>query len=354
MHVSIKNVFILCGAGLLVVVLTLIISFSHMSSKKVLDEHVRALMAEKANRIIEATNRKLRRARFVAELEAERLLTGDLAQASMDDIERDLLRQVASFPDFTGIYIGWADGRFLYVKRAEGPDNARYRTLEIERADGNRRSLRTWRDENFDLVTRDSGIDLDYDPRERPWYQNAASAGEPRWTAPYLYNTSRTPGITIAAPAHVPGDGVSLVVGIDLNIHDVSTGLVNLDLVDGSLGFIATPQGKLIASSRDETGLTEDGLPTVQNARLPLLENALATVEQPLTEVERHPALFHAFQFEGRDHHLFLTQFSNETRPWIIGLIIPDAPFLAPLDQSRRLYLAIALVITLGLGIAAH
>ena len=42
-----------------------------------------------------------------------------------------------------------------------------------------------------------------YDPRTRPWYEGAASAGALFWTDVYVFWSDKQPGITAAgAPAH--------------------------------------------------------------------------------------------------------------------------------------------------------
>jgi serine phosphatase RsbU (regulator of sigma subunit) len=79
-------------------------------------------------------------------------------------------------------------------------------------------------------IPRVTWRDLDYDPRTRPWYRGAvglsaapldASAARVYWTEPYVFFTTRLPGVT-AALEFRGSDGVVRVAGFDLHLTDIS------------------------------------------------------------------------------------------------------------------------------------
>ncbi|RPE65067.1 diguanylate cyclase (GGDEF)-like protein [Tibeticola sediminis] len=62
---------------------------------------------------------------------------------------------------------------------------------------------------------------LPYDPRERPWYRLATGQpGVTRWTHPYVFYTTREPGIT-AARAWRARDGSLWALGFDLRVQEI-------------------------------------------------------------------------------------------------------------------------------------
>ena len=84
-----------------------------------------------------------------------------------------------------------------------------------------------------------------YDPRKRPWYQEAARAGGPTVTEPYLDATSGGLTVTVAVPRMAAGK-LAGVVGSDFAIDTIRQMLAESDL--GPLGylFIADASGKIL------------------------------------------------------------------------------------------------------------
>jgi signal transduction histidine kinase/CheY-like chemotaxis protein len=92
----------------------------------------------------------------------------------------------------------------------------------------------------------DDTLPADYDPRTRPWYQDAVDAGMTTLTEPYFDITTNVETITVAVPVYK--DGALLgVVGADFSTETLSDILRESDL--GGLGkaFLATGGGKILA-----------------------------------------------------------------------------------------------------------
>ena len=62
---------------------------------------------------------------------------------------------------------------------------------------------------------------MDYDPRTRPWYQAGAAAQIPTWTEPYVFYTTRDPGITCTLPVR-EASGLRGVVALDFMLDDLT------------------------------------------------------------------------------------------------------------------------------------
>ncbi|MGE6605608.1 methyl-accepting chemotaxis protein [Halomonas sp. NPDC076908] len=86
----------------------------------------------------------------------------------------------------------------------------------------------------------------DYDPRQRPWYQDAVSAQDTIITAPY--EDAQTGGliVTFARPYYQNGE-LAAVIGGDIAINDVVDIVSNIAPTPSSFAFLTTEDGTLIA-----------------------------------------------------------------------------------------------------------
>ena len=134
------------------------------------------------------------------------LLVENVAQSVQDDTPETLARTLerkapASTFDFT--YLGSADGTFTMRPESEMP--------------------------------------ADYDPRTRPWYKDAMSAGGSTLTEPYMDAATGKLIITIATPA-----GSSGVVGGDLSLDTLVQIINSLDFGGLGYAFLVSADGKIL------------------------------------------------------------------------------------------------------------
>jgi len=112
----------------------------------------------------------------------------------------------------------------------------------------------TWHEvkEDGTLLTSERRPD-DYDPRSRPWYTQAENALGTTWSAPYLFRTTRDPGITASLRVTPAGKKVVGVVGVDVMLQDLSAFLASIKQNNPDIGIvISLPDESLMAAS-DET-----------------------------------------------------------------------------------------------------
>ncbi|HPJ30664.1 MAG TPA: SpoIIE family protein phosphatase [Methanothrix sp.] len=84
-----------------------------------------------------------------------------------------------------------------------------------------------------------------FDFRERPWYLEAARAGETIWTKPYSDQTTGDPAITCATPIFAEGS-LTGVVGMDVSLAEIDRDLANIStgypfLLDGQGAMVMSP-----------------------------------------------------------------------------------------------------------------
>ncbi len=159
-----------------------------------------------------------------------------------------------SNPVLMSVYVGYDSGAFhqLIAMRDNAylranylaPDTTVYieRTISLVGTHGFQEEWRYLDGSLLELGERKSS-DIRYDPRKRPWYQAALKSERSVFTAPYIFSSSRLPGLTCAREL-LDGGGVC---GFDLTLAQLSETLAKQDNVSDGIIWIQTADGKLVA-----------------------------------------------------------------------------------------------------------
>jgi two-component system cell cycle sensor histidine kinase/response regulator CckA len=81
----------------------------------------------------------------------------------------------------------------------------------------------------------------------RPWYQKAVAENGIVWTDPYIFYTSQKPGITIAGPFFDPSGNLMGVVGVDIEIDQLSVFIGNLKIGKHGKAFMLNRNSDVVA-----------------------------------------------------------------------------------------------------------
>ncbi|USG62561.1 hypothetical protein NBZ79_06180 [Sneathiella marina] len=162
------------------------------------------------------------------------------------------------------IYIGYPNGDFSQVVSFTGKneksrkvynanENAKFAFVTI-RDDSANEKVRTTQPllENGSPSQVGWARAADYDPRTRPWFGPAAKSPELQRTGPYVFKTSRLPGITFSKSmlGNDPG-----IIGVDLDLQTIRSFLRKLKVTPGSRVAITTANGLILAHS-ETTGVS--------------------------------------------------------------------------------------------------
>ena len=100
--------------------------------------------------------------------------------------------------------------------------------------------------------------DLDYDPRQRPWFQGAVdqeASGEIFWTTPYTFFTLKTVGITGALRYRTEHDARSyFVVAIDVTLQNIYETVTAIQVSPHGRAFLCTSDHYLGVNSPPAAG----------------------------------------------------------------------------------------------------
>ncbi|GGF73182.1 hypothetical protein GCM10011332_29020 [Terasakiella brassicae] len=152
------------------------------------------------------------------------------------------------------IYFGFDDSSFYQVIATRGNDKvivkhkAPEKTAWIVRTiyiNDRQERVQSWTFLDEDKNKLDGHVEPapDYDPRKRPWYDAAVSAGKATLSDVYVFNSLGLPGITASQGLkHNKG-----VVGVDMTLADLSQYVSDQTLSPNSLVFIYDGKNRVVA-----------------------------------------------------------------------------------------------------------
>ena len=184
--------------------------------------------------------------------------------STVPDEER--LRQFAvilgRYPAMAAIYVGYEDGRFLYVGQTDtltvaqrlefdAPDAPSLLVRSLKGEEPNR--IETWWFQMADGSRSPVQTKLtSYDPRTRPWFKEADHAKGPVLTEPYHFAQSNVVGVSAGVP--LPRGGV---IGFDFTLNTLSRLIGDYKFTPNSIVMVASDTGTVFMES--EACRTDDG-----------------------------------------------------------------------------------------------
>jgi signal transduction histidine kinase/serine phosphatase RsbU (regulator of sigma subunit) len=261
----------------------------------------------------------------------------------------------------TTIYYGDQGGNFLYIKNADLP------SLHV------RDQWTGFQREIYQLDQAGNIVELqkidEYDPRERPWYQAAVTAGQPTWSDVYVFAASPVLGITPSIPIYGALGELQGVMGIDLTLEQLSEFLQSLKISESGLAFIIDRQGKIVASSINEAPFinTEYGqqrLKAVESKNFLIKSTAQFLLEQfgsyeQINQVsqlnfEAHSQILDNPSFSGRQIVTVEPLKDGRGLDWLMVIVIPESDFMERINQNTRntiILCLVALLVAIATGI---
>jgi diguanylate cyclase (GGDEF)-like protein len=228
--------------GVQALTLFALLAFGNASTEAITREHAHQILNHLADTTADNTRRFLEPVERSATLSRELLERGVLKASDTVGLERYFLAQLHSNPQLGGIYLGQPNGAFVFVKR----DGEGFSSKFIGFVSGARQVSRVTRDANLNILKRETLPSDTYDPRSRPWYRAANRAGATIWTDPYVFFTSKRPGVTAASPVMRANEMIG-VVGVDIEISGLSNFLNDVPLSEHGRAFIVDRNGTAVA-----------------------------------------------------------------------------------------------------------
>lgn len=252
-----------------------------------------------------------------------------------------------------GSYWGDEEGNFIYSqKEADGSISSEIYT----RHDKIERHLMIQRNTFGTIIKETESRNLDFDPRQRPWYVAAKTAKKTIWTDVYRFYDdppSNQLGITVASPVLDRHGNVKGVFGVDMRLDFLTKFINEVNVTPHGFAFIITTKENLIAYPRigpfqvySDAG---EALINVHKESTPLIDKSIDKYKQT--------GLFEfTLEFQGET---YIVSYQNvpdlADHGWLIGVITPTNDFVSFLKRVHVITLAVSFgALLLGIFIVSR
>lgn len=267
-------------------------------------------------------------------------LSGALKIEDTQALNMRFIPILEELPYVSGLAIANAQGQEYFLMRK---DNAwQSRTISNRSRVAGALVQARWQDwKSADVLLREWQDEFTYDPRQRPWYEGAVAnndIGMPNWSEPYLFFTSRKPGITVSL--RWEGSSGSYVVALDVLLIDLSTFTMALKPGGHGLVTVLSDAGVVIGLPNDERfqeqNLAEAALlAPAAKFQVPVLAAAVQAWQKQGIELEEP----FSFSHNGRIWWVGFQPFSIDNLQVWTGIMLPEYAFSATLEADRNIIL---------------
>ena len=315
--------------------------------------HAKEMMQRLADGAIYNTSHHLQTAENAARVTQGLITSSILDPNNKKSLEKYLLEQLKHHEAFSGFTYGDQAGDFLYVARRRSPKGASYLTKLITVVNGEKQEHVIQRDSHFILQNR-KGISDNYDPRTRPWYQ-AFRQQKLIWTAPYIFYTSKDPGITVSIPVFNTKNELTGAFGVDIELNSLSKFLARRKISQHSAAFIVGRGGALAAHSNINLikKLDKAGQPQLLNITELQNDSVQARLWSIIQEIDDDVLLQGKtidFAVNGEKYLAVVRGFLKTSRgPWIMTVFAPENDFIGIFRKAKQKKLFEALLYSIGI-----
>ena len=267
-----------------------------------------------------------------------------------DERRRQLVALLARHPAVAAVYVGYADGRFLYagrlslfsaaqredlglpegaaiaVRTVEGDGAARRETWSFVLADGTMVAART----------RAS----DFDPRMRPWFEEAVRQQGPALTDLYRFAWSDEPGLSAGIPMAAGG-----VLGFDFTLGTLARLVGEYRITPGSVVMVSAGASDVLIES-EPCEEPASACPPQDRAIREALRDAAAQASRSDWHLDRSKTI------DGRDYRLIVRPVPPVLgRGFAVAAAVPvDELFAASRALVERTTILAAIVVALAIA----
>ncbi len=357
---SLRATLALCLGGLQFVAILSVTLSSFVSSENALLRQSRNSLNEVSVNVISQVKSFLNPARQALDA-TRRLAENDVLDINdTAALESHFFQQLQVAPQLAGIYLADDTGRFVYVMRSEEP--GRYRTKVIPPfpfGSTEHPADYQWRNDRFTLLETSDTLTDTYEARSRPWFRMVTEAKAPIWTQPYIFYTTRQPGITYGVPVLDEAGGIRAILGVDIQIDALSGFLLDIWSERRGAALVLNEDGAVLAHPTlvlIQQGADFDNLelPRVNEIDDPLARKAFGTGSQ--TGMAGVAGPVHTdFELNGQDYVAMLIEVSEPGLRWLIGLYAAEDNFIGEIKKSRvqGIWIAFSIAILTGaIGLA--
>lgn len=245
-----------------------------------------------------------------------------------------------TLPSLESIYWGDEIGNFIMVRKGEN-DQVNVQSIDHRQSYPIKKMI--YYDAKANILKETNLNKFDYDPRSRPWYQEAKEKRNLVWLDIYRYSLTGFLGTTAAIPVYKPNGDLTGVFSLNLRLDYLRHFIEKLKVSSNGIVYIVTHQGNVVA------------FPNLSQYQ----KNSLMDIHQL-----SNPSIIQSFEYYMQTHsNNFIFRYHGKKylavyrelpffkeHGWLIGIVVPESDFIAPLIRTNLIGVLICLII-LAIGI---
>jgi PAS domain S-box-containing protein len=343
--------FILIGLFVtqVIVIAFLLGLISAYNSRAAVNNVTQQLQAEVSARIEQHLQNFLGTAHQLNQLNADMIVRNVLNAGDLEALQQNFLAQVSAFDTPSSVYFGTPQGGIVGAGRERTGEYYVTETADL-RAGTFVKSL-------IDDTGLPSSVVLsvpNFDATTRPWYQRSVETKVASWSDVYVLFTGDDVAIAASRPVYTKAGELLGVVSVDISAARLMGYLQSLKFGKTGLGFVVERNGLLVATSSPETAVVArqgDKLERVAaiESDNPLIRSAAALLPPDVDGDEAIPdESLRRLSIDQADYFVQMTPHHDEHGlDWITVVVIPEADFMARIDQNQRTTLVLSIAAVL-------
>lgn len=332
----------------IILLVGIIIFSSYYSSKKAMLHHASTIMNTISDFALDKSQNYMKIAKDAANL-TQQLEAKDVVSSENQSLMiKYFYEQLQINKQFSSIYYANKNGDFIMLLRLKDG----YLFKHTFKQNNERISKKVTYDTKLENILSTVTQKDTFDPRERTWFKRAVDEKKLIWTNPYVFFTLQTLGITTASPIYNDQNIIDGVVGVDIEIKELSNFITNLKISENSKVFmmdqntnmIAFPKLSTIQYNKDQQSYTLNSIHTIGDPIA--LKSYQKTMEKTSTK-NIDKKIFSSFSIDDTNYlSLFLPMQSNGIN-WIIGMYLPEDDYLGDIKTNQQINIGMTLIIGL-------
>jgi HD-GYP domain-containing protein (c-di-GMP phosphodiesterase class II) len=259
-------------------------------------------------------------------------------------------------PQIAAFHVGYSNGDFFIMLplsndhiRAvfSAPDEAFYVVNHISHNDnGANRQIRIFLAEQLEPVGDSISSTTDFDPRKRPWYQEAESSSIIQVTSPYLFLSLQETGVTISK--YSPR-GKSTVAA-DVTLEILAETLQNNKITPSTFSLIYNANEEVLSHNTSGIGSPFEH---INEKRSPSISDLPESLAETTRQLNTQPRQVVPFMHNGERWFGSVRELAMRSLQIRLLIAAPERELLAAAFAARRISIIVTvLVILLALPIA--
>ncbi|MBM6550573.1 sensor domain-containing diguanylate cyclase [Marinomonas ostreistagni] len=264
----------------------------------------------------------------------------------LDFVAGRLYEQALPYPYMTFISFATADGRYVNSTRDPFGDSHHVATNYT----GEPGSLAAF---HYDPLNYIGARMLDepaydgYDPRKRPFYQDAMAEQGMSWSSITPYFGYQSLGVGLSTPVYDQQGQLLGVTATSVALIALDKYLQSIGLVEDSYVFLAEPNGNLIATSNNSALYNEDG----------------GLVKRVSLATHTNPVFHHAGErltpgshelMVGHDSYLYNVRAIDLPygKTWYVGVLVPESYYAGILKGFSQVLVLVLIILFVSFALA--